>query len=565
MIDVLRHSTRGRTLRNLKRLFVLPFAACLAAAPAVAEDRIALVIGNASYAHTASLGHIESDVAVMADTLRSLDFDVDASSNLDLQAMQEHIEAFGRRIDEAGEAAIGLLFYAGHGFRHEGSNYLLPVDADIREVGEIDAAAVNVDLMLAEIAFAGNDHKLVILDVPIENAIDDRLGVRPGLAAIDAPVGTLVAYGASPEGGLQNARHRGLYPLALANVMAKPGLMAEQVFQEVRLNVAAATDGLQVPWESSALVSPVYLAGPPESGQQDAVADGVIRLATVTDTRTADLVSWSSIKTSDDPSDFADYMARFPDGVFRSLAERRVAELTKRDVARAERDLAMIAYRENALHVETMNDRLITQKRANIRAEPSSDGVIVATLEPNQVVDVTGGVVEGKWLRVKLNDGVEAFVSKPLLGDTPPAADQRIDLAATQPPSKRGLLGRWSGAYQCQWDSIGLILDITDRGGETENDIDAVFSFYSLPGAPSLPSGSFTMTGDYDPSDGTIVLNSEAWVEQPPGLELHDIAGRAAIGGGAISGRIETPGCSDFHLARDSGAAFSAGSSLPLQ
>jgi len=557
MIEASRRWNRCRTLTSLGRIFLLPLAACLAAAPAHAGERIALVIGNGDYGHIASLGHVESDMAVMADTLRSLDFDVEALSNLDLRAMQDHIEAFGRRIDQAGKEAVGLLFYAGHGFRHDGSNYLLPVEAQITDASDIEAASINVDLMLAEIAFASNDHKLVILDVPVDKAIADPIGASPGLAAIDAPVGTLVAFGALPDVSFQSLQYRGLYPLALANIIAKPGLMVEQVFQEVRLNVAAATDGMQVPWESSALVSPVYLAGPPKSGERETVADSVIRLAT-TDSRTADLVSWSGIKASDDPSDFADYLTRFPDGVFRALAERQVKKL-------GEHDLAMLAHREKAPRVEAMNERLITQKRANVRAEPSSNGVIVATLEPNQAVDVTGDVVERDWLRVRLGDGIEAFVSKPLLGMAPPVAEQQVGLAATLPPSKGALLGRWSGAYQCQWDSIGLILDITDQNADAENDIDAIFSFFSLPGASPLPPGSFTMTGDYDPVDGTIILKSGTWIEQPSDQQLHDLAGRAAIGGAGITGRIETPGCSDFHLARDNGPGLSTAQSLSAQ
>ena len=62
--------------------------------------------------------------------------------------------------------------------------------------------------------------------------------------------------------------------------------------------------------------------------------------------------------------------------------------------------------------VDVMNERLITQKRANVRAEPSSNGVIVATLEPNQTVQVTGGVIDRDWLR-----SVLAPTSKPISGN----------------------------------------------------------------------------------------------------------------------------------------------------
>ena len=127
-------------MQPLGWLFLPLIAAQLVALPAYAAERIALVIGNGGYAHVSPLGHVGSDTAVMADTLRSLDFDVEALNDLDRPAMQDQIEAFGHRIDQAGKETIGLLFYAGHGFQLEGSNYLLPVDAEITDFSDVDEA-----------------------------------------------------------------------------------------------------------------------------------------------------------------------------------------------------------------------------------------------------------------------------------------------------------------------------------------------------------------------------------------------------------------------------------------
>ncbi|MEM9627000.1 MAG: caspase family protein [Pseudomonadota bacterium] len=560
MIENSRISTRSKTIRRFGWCFHLSLVACLTLSSADAAERIALVIGNGGYAHAAPLGHVGSDMAVMADTLRSLDFDVEAQTDLDRPAMQDRIEAFGRRIDQAGKETIGLLFYAGHGFQLDGSNYLLPVDAKIADVDDVENASINLDLTLAEIAFATNDHKLVILDVPADQAIGDVIGVSPGLAAIDAPVGTLVAFGALPGVSDQEPLHQGLYPLALANVMAKPGLMVEQVFQEVRLNVVEATGGVQIPWESSSLVSPIYLAGLPETDDELAIAEddgGVVSFAGI-DPRTVDLVFWTSIKDSEDPSDFIDYLNSFPYGVFRSLAERRLEGLVGVDAA-------IVPDQDDTVLVEAMNERLITQKRSNVRAEPGSNGVIVATLEPNQTVQVTGGVVDSDWLRVSLGPGIDAYIWEPLLGSSPPPSNLGVGLAATLPPSKSALLGRWQGEYRCQWDTIGFTLDITDELVAGAESIGAVFSFYALPGTPSLPSGSFTMAGDYDPEDGTLILRGADWIDRPHGLQRHDLAGRAEIGGGIISGRIETPGCSDFQLARANGKGQSTVQSTSTQ
>ncbi len=533
-------------------VFVPLLAAQLFALPAAAGERIALVIGNGAYEHVAPLDHVESDMAVMADTLRSLDFDVEAAADLDRSAMAARIADFGRRIDLAGGDSIGLLFYAGHGFRRDGSNYLLPVDAEIADADDVDDAAIDLDLTLAELAFATNEHKLVILDVPADSVIAEEAGLSPGLAAIDAPVGTLVAFGASPAPAAGRPRHHGLYPLALANGLSRPGLMVEQVFQEVRLDVAEATDGVQIPWESSSLTAPIYLAGPPLPAE-NAAPSGPVAI----DPRTADLVAWTAIRDSGDPDAFAGYLNDFADGMFRSLAEHRLADL-------ADADMAVAEEAETPLPIEKHDERLITQKRANVRAEPSAAGVIVATLEPNRPVLVIGEVSDDDWLQVALGEDIEAFMWAPLLAASPPS-DLDIDLAAIQPPSKSALLGRWQGEYQCQWDTIGFTLDIADHDSPEDETIVAVFSFYALPGSPSLPSGSFAMTGAYHADDGTILLKSGDWIERPSGLQRHDLAGRAEIGGAEILGRIETPGCSDFHLARGEGPQQSAVHSVATQ
>lgn len=534
--------------------------AAVALAPlqsASASDRIALVIGNGGYAHLDRLDHVIGDVSVMADTLRHLNFDVDVRTDLDQRSMQAHLDAFEQRIDLAGGDALGLLFYAGHGVQHDGSNYLLPVDARIENADDVDLATINLDRALARIAGATDDQKLIILDVPSEEIIDRVSGVSPGLGAIDAPAGTLVAYGAMP--GISNDEqppYQGLYPLALANALAKPGLLIEQVFQNVRLNVAEATGGLQIPWESSALEKPVYLSDTPKQDQSGANGITLANFDDV-DLRTVDLVSWIKIKDSTDPVDFQNYLDDFPGGIFRQQADQQSQRLAKLGTTRS---IRMSKDRE----VDELHAPLFTQRRAHVRAEPSDSGVIIDTIETRQKIQVTGLDADQKWYQTRLSGHVEAFIRASLLGPAP--SSSALDtLDAGLPPSKRALLGAWSGEYQCQWDTIGFNLNIVDdQDGEAEK-IKAIFSFFPLPGAPSFPAGSFSMTGEYDADDGTLLLQGDDWIEQPLGFERHDIAGHAEIGGASIIGRVETPGCSDFVLSRDGDQDLSTTQSVSTQ
>jgi len=509
-----------------------------------ASERIALIIGNAGYEHVVALDHARDDVLVMADTLRHLDFEVQVAIDQNRQSMQQSLLEFGERIDRAGNQAVGLLFYAGHGFQHDGSNYLMPIDARVEQADDIDRATINLDLALAEIAFATNEHKLIILDVPVDNDLDQHFGVSPGLGKIDAPVGTLVAYGAM--GTLSDDAkplHQGLYPLALANALSKPGLLAERALQEVRLSVAEATGGIQIPWESSALASPLYLNGKPEQPNVERELHDEITFADI-DPRSVDLTAWIAAKESQDPRRFERYLGAFPNGIFKQQAERQSESHALRGATRS----IQLA---SSAKAEDRYETLFTQRRVHVKAEPSSDGLIIETIEPGRKIQVVSKVNAGDdWYRLPLADDVDAFIWAAHLGPSP-APDHPDDLAATLPPTKRALLGRWQGEYQCQWDTIGFILDVVDDPEGDDGAIKAMFSFFPLPDAPSFPAGSFRMTGDYMADDGTLLLKGEDWIESPRGFELHDLAGRAEIGGTMIAGRIETAGCTDFVLSRD--------------
>jgi tRNA A-37 threonylcarbamoyl transferase component Bud32 len=130
----------------------------------------------------------------------------------------------------------------------------------------------------------------------------------------------------------------------------------------------------------------------------------------------------------------------------------------------------------------------------------------------------------------------------------PPTPDTPAPSLPPLPAATRGeVAGRWQGRYQCQREEIGFLLNITSRDGAR---IAAVFEFFPLPGTLSFPRGSFNMSGEYDPRDGSIRLHSAGWIERPLGFQSHDIEGRLDSNGHTISGRVLTTGCAHFVLAR---------------
>ena len=241
----------------------LPAAGAWAQKPA-AERKLALVIGNSNY-RISPLKNPENDARAVGESLKTLGFEVIERENTSLRELIEALRQFSL---QAQDAQVRLVFYAGHGVQVRGRNYLLPVDADIRAEDEIAAKSADVNELLDRLGRLKNGINIVILDACRNNPFSGgeitgpdgrRLkfrGATPGgLAAIDAPLGSMVAFSTAPGGvALDNPADRNsLYTKHLIANLQTPGLPIELLFKQVRLSVARDTGRVQVPWESSSL------------------------------------------------------------------------------------------------------------------------------------------------------------------------------------------------------------------------------------------------------------------------------------------------------------------------
>jgi uncharacterized caspase-like protein len=132
--------------------------------PAIADKRIALVIGNSAYQNVARLDNPRNDAVLMADTLGSLGFVMignGAQLDLDKPAMDLAVQNFGRQIQGAD---VALFYYAGHGVQVSGSNYLMPVGANPTREADVDFQMVDVNLVLRQMQGSGTRLNMVILD-----------------------------------------------------------------------------------------------------------------------------------------------------------------------------------------------------------------------------------------------------------------------------------------------------------------------------------------------------------------------------------------------------------------
>ena len=163
--------------------------------------------------------------------------------------METAVVEFGRRLAEGG---VGFFYYAGHGLQVRGRKYLVPVDAEIESEATTRIAAVDVDLLLEQMAEAKNRVNIVILDACRNNPFERKLrGASRGLAAVDAARGTLVAYATAPGIGGGRQRIERSVTEELLQALRVPGLKVEEVFKRVRVGVTSRSNGGQTPWESS--------------------------------------------------------------------------------------------------------------------------------------------------------------------------------------------------------------------------------------------------------------------------------------------------------------------------
>src|ERR1700761_7671220 len=141
--------SRGFQMRYITvflSLICMLFAADAAQDSAKADKRVAFVVGNGAYKNVAQLPNPPIDAKAMAATLRNVGFDVVEGTNLTRDTMTERLLEFGKK----GQGAhVAVFFYAGHGIAISGTNYLLPVDADIKSEMDVKlGTAINIDLTL---------------------------------------------------------------------------------------------------------------------------------------------------------------------------------------------------------------------------------------------------------------------------------------------------------------------------------------------------------------------------------------------------------------------------------
>jgi len=243
----------------VKRLLFLFITVLLVSNAITQEKRLALVIGNSNYSHGGTLANPQNDADAISKKLINLGFNVLSHKNLDQKSMQQIIDDFGIMLKHYD---VGLFFYAGHGIQAKGINYLIPVDADIKTESDVEYNCVKADRLLAKMEDAGSKVNIIILDACRDNPFErqwTRSTTGRGLAFMNSPVGTLIAYSTAPGTTASDGyEDNSPYTSALISYLDQPDITVLQMFQYVRKDVREKTDNQQIPWESTSLEGNFY-------------------------------------------------------------------------------------------------------------------------------------------------------------------------------------------------------------------------------------------------------------------------------------------------------------------
>ena len=299
---------------------------------ALADKRVAFVVGNSAYKNVPQLPNPVVDAKSMAKVLRNVGFDVVEGANLSRDKMTEKLLDFGKKAEGAD---VAVFYYAGHGIAVNGTNYLLPVDADLKSEMDVKlGAAINVDLTLEQ-TMSDAKVKLVFLDACRDNPFAAKIrsakatrsvSAESGLAEMKSGEGTLIAFATGPgqtaldgEAGTNSPFTRAL----VANI-AQPGVEIQQAMTKVRAQVNDETNKNQLPWGHTNLIGSVYLNPVGIPADKPAETASVVPAVPVSG---VELEFWRSVKDSNKLEELNAYLTSYPNGSFKSLALARVASL----------------------------------------------------------------------------------------------------------------------------------------------------------------------------------------------------------------------------------------------
>jgi len=294
----------------------------LTLAEALADGRVALVVGVSNYEHAGRLANTLNDANDMAATLKRLGFDAETLLDPNRSALEAAVRRYGER---SVSADVSLFYYSGHALEAAAHNWLLPTSARMANERDLRFEAVDLDTV-QEQTDGYAKVSIIFLDACRDNPFARRLSrgrsfAPRGLARVDVGRGAvLVAFSTGPgEVAIDSigAKRNSPFTAALLKYIETPGLEIRSLLTRVTKDVSDETKGTQRPWQNSSLEGDFYFLPPPVAPAASSAQSLV----------TLDSMFWDAIKLSNNPADYKAYLTRFPKGMFVELAQNHLAIL----------------------------------------------------------------------------------------------------------------------------------------------------------------------------------------------------------------------------------------------
>ncbi|MEO1490581.1 MAG: peptidoglycan-binding protein [Pseudomonadota bacterium] len=308
----------------------------LCSGPAVANDRVALVIGNGDYAHTHDAETAVRDARAVSEAFSEAGWQVIVATDLDRFAMRRVLSRFA---DAAGEAEAQAIYYSGHAIRSGGTTYLAPVTAQADSLTDVLFDGVPLDLIL-RIASDAAGQSVVFLDGAQLRGFRPSEFAEPGLDQLEGPEGVLIVSAAEPGKAIRRSRWRdSRFARLVIEQFLEPGASADAVARAV----GAPT------FVTGSVDEGFVLAPEPEPMvESDALAAEI------------ELAYWRAAERSGDAVDYQAYLTRYPEGTFAEFARQRLGIAKDTDVPEEPRvDPAVAA--EQALNLSRIRKRRVQE------------------------------------------------------------------------------------------------------------------------------------------------------------------------------------------------------------
>ena len=305
-------------------LFSFVFA--LSCGPALAETRVALVIGNGAYVHAPNLPNPAHDAQDVVAALKRSHFEVISGSDVNEADMQDLAIRFSRasRI-----ADVALFYYSGHAMQFNGVNYLMPVDAELKDEADLKRFT-RVDDVLNDLQQAKNLRILVLdscRDNPLADSLKRSIGqgrgatIRQGLVKMEAPLGTIISFSTQAGQTANDGDGRNSpYTASFLKRIEEPREIGE-IFREVSTDVYETSGKQQLPELSLSIVGNFYLNGN--------VSVTVMPSQPPADPCASAETHWKAAVSVGTVAAYEDHVARFPGCAFSDLAKAKIEELKK--------------------------------------------------------------------------------------------------------------------------------------------------------------------------------------------------------------------------------------------